>query len=118
WWWRGLRHGDRGIRCHTGTGGGRDPGALAVCLRLYRITPGYCWSTPNCRKLCLAYAVFEGPRTWKIRSAKSGHVAWKEVDQQYPPVTWTNRSRRQRHGSSSPSHSSPCPMSDKVEKNR
>ena len=48
--------------------------------------PGYCWSTPECRKLCLAYAVFEGPRTWKIRSTKCSHVAWKEVDQQYPPV--------------------------------
>jgi hypothetical protein len=33
--------------------------------------------TPKCRKSCLAYAVFEGPRTWKIRSTICGHAAWK-----------------------------------------
>src|SRR5262249_506333 len=40
-------------------------------------------ANPQCRKMCLAYAVFEGPRIWKIQSTKCGHVAWKEVDQQY-----------------------------------
>jgi hypothetical protein len=36
----------------------------------------------------LVYAVFEGPRTWKIRSTKCSHVAGKEVDQQYPGGFW------------------------------
>jgi hypothetical protein len=48
---------------------------------------------PKVPKLCLAYAVFEGPRTWKIRSTQCGHVAWKEVDQQYPAVLGYDRFR-------------------------
>lgn len=36
---------------------------------------------------------FEGPRTWKIQSTKSGRIAWKEVDQQYPLVICTRDQR-------------------------
>jgi hypothetical protein len=45
---------------------------------------GYCWRTPQCRKLGLAYTIVEDPGTWKIQRSHRGCSAWKEVRQQYP----------------------------------
>jgi hypothetical protein len=44
---------------------------------------------PKVPKICLAYAVMEDPGTRRIRSHTSDCNAWKEVDQQYPPVLCT-----------------------------
>ena len=51
---------------------------------LFWITPGYCWSTSKCQKLCLTYAVVAGPGVGKSRPSDSRGVAWKYDDQQYP----------------------------------
>src|SRR5262249_12290739 len=49
-------------------------------------TPGYCWSTSQCRKLCFKCASAEGLKISGIQRSNSSHVAWKEDDQQYPGV--------------------------------
>src|SRR4030095_10182710 len=62
-------------------------------------TGGYCWSTSQCRKLCFECAFAEGLNISRIQRRHSSHVAWKEDDQQYPPVflllgglaLWTHR---------------------------
>jgi hypothetical protein len=43
---------------------------------------------PKVPKIGPRICCFEGPRTWKIQNTKSGRIAWKEVDQQYPGVFW------------------------------
>src|SRR3954464_15350475 len=40
----------------------RGRGAGGFLWKARQTTPGYCWSSPKCRKLCLAYAVVAGPR--------------------------------------------------------
>jgi hypothetical protein len=57
-----------------------------------------------------------GCHTGIVGGSYPGALAVRSRFNRITPVTWTNRSRRQRHGSSSPSHSSPFPMSYKVEK--
>jgi hypothetical protein len=38
----------------------------------------YCWRTPQCRKLFLAYVVVEGTGTWRIQRSYHGCIAWKQ----------------------------------------
>jgi hypothetical protein len=38
-------------------------------------TEGYCWRTPTCRNLCLAYAVVEDTGTWRIQRSNRGYIA-------------------------------------------
>jgi hypothetical protein len=53
---------------------------------LLQKTPGYCWSSPKCRKSCFERAYVEGLKISRIQRSNSRHVAWKDDDQQYPPV--------------------------------
>src|SRR5262245_56558010 len=60
-------------------------------MAAFWITPGYCWSTPKCRNVCVPHTCFEAKNAGETSPRKSTPRTLKEVRQQYPPACSTPR---------------------------